>query len=629
MTETPDAARSRIAAVAIALAVFLIDVATPLEGAVAVLYVVVVLIAARAFSRRGVILASGACLALTIAAYLISHDPEAFGSPLLRCLVSLAAIGITTALALRHKADAAVLAEQARLLDLTHDAVFVRDRRDVITFWNRAAEEFYGLSAAEVIGRVAHEVLQTVFPTDRAVILAELHRTGRWEGELVQRVRSGRAVVVESRWALQRDAAGAPLAVLETNTDVTERKRTYAQLVASERRYRTIFDNTRVSILQQDWSAVKADLDRLRAEGVRDVAAYAAARPDFLARARRNVVIVDVNSVTVRMLRAPDREALLGPLDDLLAEADQTFPLSLAALASGERFFEGETQVRTHDGGTVPVLFGVSFPADPADLGCVLVHALDITERKEAAEALLTAQADLAHAARVSTMGELTATMAHEINQPLAAVVTNGEAALRWLRRPTPDLGEATDALGRVVANGRRAGEIVARIRGFLAKAPPRHESLDLAEMIGEAAQLFERELARHAVILRQESEPGLPRVRGDRLQLQQVVVNLMVNGIQAMAAMRDRPRVLTVRTSRQEDGPVRVDVADTGEGIRPEALERVFQPFYTTKSNGMGMGLAICRSTVEAHGGRLWVSEAGPGAVFHVLLPVDQEGAP
>jgi len=254
----------------------------------------------------------------------------------------------------------------------------------------------------------------------------------------------------------------------------------------------------------------------------------------------------------------------------------------------------------------------------------VLVHALDITERKEAAEALLTVQADLAHAARVSTMGELTATMAHEINQPLAAVVTNGEAALRWLRRPAPDLGEATDALGRVVTNGRRAGEIVARIRGFLAKSPPRHESLDLAEMIGEAAQLLERELARHAVILRQENEPGLPRVRGDRLQLQQVVVNLMVNGIQAMAAIRDRPRVLTVRTSRQEDGPVRVDVADTGEGIRPEALERVFQPFYTTKSNGMGMGLAICRSTVEAHGGRLWVSDAGPGAVFHVLLPVD-----
>ncbi|MFE1600024.1 sensor histidine kinase [Methylobacterium sp. ID0610] len=468
--DLPGGRASRAAAILIALGVFLIDVLTPLEGAVAVLYVAVVLIAARAFTRRGVILTSGGCLALTIAAYLISHDPEEIGSSLLRCLVSLAAIGITTALALRHKADAAVLAEQARLLDLTHDAVFVRDARGVITVWNRAAEVFYGWPAAEAAGCAAHDLLHTEFPEDRDAILTELNRTGRWEGELIQRTRAGRRIVVESRWALQRGAAGEPLAVLETNTD--------------------------------------------------------------------------------------------------------------------------------------------------------------ITERKEAEAALLTLQADLAHAARVATMGELTATMAHEINQPLAAVVTNGEAALRWLRRPVPDLGEAAEALTRAVANGRRAGEIVARIRAFLAKAPPRQEWLDLTEMIGEAAQLLDRELARHDVTLRAEREPGLPLVRGDRVQLQQVMINLMVNGIQAMAAVADRPRILTVRTRREEGMQVRIEVADTGEGIRPEAMERLFQPFFTTKSNGMGMGLAICRSTVEAHGGRLWVSEAAPGAVFRFTLPAGGERA-
>ncbi len=226
-------------------------------------------------------------------------------------------------------------------------------------------------------------------------------------------------------------------------------------------------------------------------------------------------------------------------------------------------------------------------------------------------------------------MGELTATMAHEINQPLAAVVTNGEAALRWLKRPVPDLGEVTDALGRAVANGKRAAEIVARIRGFLKKAPPRRESLDLPEMIAEAAQLLDRELARQAVSLVTEAGPDLPRVRGDRVQLQQVVVNLMVNGIQAMAATSGRARVLTLRSTWQDDGQVRVDVTDTGDGIAPEARERIFQPFYTTKADGMGMGLAICRSTVEAHGGRLWISEAGPGAAFHMLLPVDGEDVP
>ncbi|MCF4127508.1 PAS domain-containing sensor histidine kinase [Methylobacterium sp. SyP6R] len=626
--EITTGAGPRVAALAIALAVFLFDVLSPIEGAVAVLYVVVVLIAARAFSRRGVVLTAVGCLALTATAYLISHGPNETGAPLLRCLVSLAATGIATALALRHKADAAILAEQARLLDLTHDAVFVRDAREVITFWNPAAEALYGWSAAEAVGCVAHDLLRTRFPAEKGAILAELHRTGRWEGTLVQHVSTGGTITLESRWALQRDAAGAPLAVLETNTDVTERERTHARLVASERRYRSIFDNTQVSILQQDWSAVQAELDRLRADGVADLAARAA-DPAFAARARRRVALVDVNAATLRMLRATDRESLIGPLADLLPETDQSFPKALAALASGARTFEGEAQMRARDGTLVPVLFGIRFPADPAELDAVLVHALDITDRKAAEAAQLTLQADLAHAARVATMGELTATMAHEINQPLAAVVTNGEAALRWLKRPVPDLGEVTDALGRAVANGKRAAEIVARIRGFLKKAPPRRESLDLPEMIAEAAQLLDRELARQAVSLVTEAGPDLPRVRGDRVQLQQVVVNLMVNGIQAMAATSGRARVLTLRSTWQDDGQVRVDVTDTGDGIAPEARERIFQPFYTTKADGMGMGLAICRSTVEAHGGRLWISEAGPGAAFHMLLPVDGEDVP
>ncbi|UHC20098.1 PAS domain S-box protein (plasmid) [Methylobacterium currus] len=628
MRATPEAeAHDRLAprtgAVLIAAGVFLLDAFSPIEGAVAVLYVVVVLIAARSFTRRGVVLATAGCLVLTLVAYLAAHRADDVGAPLLRCFVSLAAIGITAALGLRHKADAAVLAEQASLLDLTHDAVFVRDARDVITFWNRAAELFYGWPAAEAVGCVAHDLLHTVFPVDRAAILDELHRTGRWEGELVQRTRAGHTVTVESRWVLRRDAAGAPLAVLETNTDVTERKRTFSQLVASERRYHAIFENTRVAIFQQDWSGLKADLDRLHREDGREVAGDRVRSEGCVARMRDRVRIVDVNNAALRMLRAPSREALLGTLDERLPEADQTFPQALAALARGERSFEGESQVRTYDGEVIPVLFGVSFPADPDDLGFVLVHAFDITERKEAESALLAIQADLAHAARVSTMGELTATMAHEINQPLAAIVTNGEAALRWLRRASPDLGEATDALGRVVANGRRASEIVARIRGFLKKAAPREEWLDLPEMIGEASQLIERELARHAVTLQTEHQSGLPRVLGDRLQLQQVVINLMVNGIQAMAAIRGQPRVLTVRTSREEDGQVRCDVTDTGEGIAPEMREQIFQPFYTTKGDGMGMGLAICRSTIEAHGGRLWVSDTGAGAAFHILLPV------
>ncbi len=380
--EITTGAGPRVAALAIALAVFLFDVLSPIEGAVAVLYVVVVLIAARAFSRRGVVLTAVGCLALTATAYLISHGPNETGAPLLRCLVSLAATGIATALALRHKADAAILAEQARLLDLTHDAVFVRDAREVITFWNPAAEALYGWSAAEAVGCVAHDLLRTRFPAEKGAILAELHRTGRWEGTLVQHVSTGGTITLESRWALQRDAAGAPLAVLETNTDVTERERTHARLVASERRYRSIFDNTQVSILQQDWSAVQAELDRLRADGVADLAARAA-DPAFAARARRRVALVDVNAATLRMLRATDRESLIGPLADLLPETDQSFPKALAALASGARTFEGEAQMRARDGTLVPVLFGIRFrPIRPSSTRCSSTPSTSPTARR-------------------------------------------------------------------------------------------------------------------------------------------------------------------------------------------------------------------------------------------------------
>lgn len=614
-------------AVLIILGVFLVDVTTSLEGAVAVLYVVVVLIAARAFDRRAVVLTSLGCLALTLTAYMISHGPTKVDAALVRCFVSLAAIGITTALALRHKADASVLAEQAHLLALTHDAVFVRDSRDVITFWNRAAEEFYGWAADEVVGRVAHEVLQTDFRGEHETIQAKLRDTGRWEGELVQRLRDGHTVVVESRWALQCDAAGTPVGVLETNTDVTDRKRTYAQLVESERRYRTIFDNTQVPILQQDWSRVGLMLDRLRAQGVTDIVGHFQRCPTLLKEARRAVGIVDVNAVTGRLLGITNHAALSKTLDDLLPEADEAFLRALVALDSGERFFEGETTIRGRDETMVPVLFGVSFPEDRTGLGCVLVHAVDITERKAAAAALLTAQADLAHASRVSTMGELAATMAHEINQPLAAIVASGEAALRWLDRPAPELGKAVEALNRAIASGRRASDILARIRGFLAKTPPRRELIDLAEMIGEANQLVEREMRRHDVTLRTAFPPDLPEVFGDRVQLQQVIINLMVNGIQAMAELEGRPRLLRVRAQIVDDA-VRVEVADNGEGIGPDAMGRVFQPFFTTKGNGMGMGLAICRSTVEAHGGRLGVMNGEPGAIFYLTLPAGREAS-
>ncbi|GEP05325.1 PAS domain-containing sensor histidine kinase [Methylobacterium oxalidis] len=613
-------------AVALALGIFLVDAFTPLESAVAVLYVVVILIAARGFGPLGVVLTAAICISATAAAYWLMHGLFNGDSALLRCLVSLAAIGLGTVLILQNQRAAERLAEQANLLELTHDSIFVRDRSDIVTFWNRAAEDLYGWRAEEVRGQDIHELLRTDFPVDPAAIWDELTRTGRWEGELVQTVRAGRRVTVESRWALQRDVRGEPVSVLETNTDISDRKRALEALTESERRYRTIFDTTRVSILQQDWTAVRAALDGLA--GQTDLERHLADNPDFVRRMRASITIVDVNAVTLRLAGVPDRSAFMRTLDEFLPEEEQTFARSLLAFARGETFYEGETEIRRRDGSTVPVLFGITFPERPEALGCVLVFAVDITERKEAQEALLAVQAELAHALRVSTLGALTASIAHEVNQPLAAIVTNAEASLRWLARDVPDLDEARAGIARVVASGTRAGEIVARIRTFLTKAPPRPTPVRLCEIIDEAALLIEREILRHEVSLRREIEPRLPPVLGERVMLQQVVINLMVNAVQAMAETRDRPRRLVVRLGR-DGASARVSVIDTGPGLTDEARARVFEPFFTTKRDGMGMGLAICRTTVEAHGGRLWAAgHAGPGTAFHFTLPLPEPEA-
>ena len=236
-----------------------------------------------------------------------------------------------------------------------------------------------------------------------------------------------------------------------------------------------------------------------------------------------------------------------------------------------------------------------------------------ITERKRAEEALRAAQAELAHANRVTTMGQLTASIAHEVNQPIAATVTNAQAALRWLRAQPPDLDEVRASLSRIVEDGKRAGNVIGGIRAFIKKVPPRKDRFDLNEAILEMIALTRSEVLKHGVLLRTELAPGLPAVDGDRIQLQQVILNLILNAIEAMGGIDAGTRELLISTEREAASGVLVTVRDSGPGLDPTDMERVFKAFYTTKPKGMGMGLAICRSMVEAHGGRMWASANEP----------------
>lgn len=259
-----------------------------------------------------------------------------------------------------------------------------------------------------------------------------------------------------------------------------------------------------------------------------------------------------------------------------------------------------------------------------------LVGALmDVTATRKAQEALQVAQTALAHVTRVSTLGEMSASIAHEVNQPLAAIVTNAESSLRWLSRQTPDTEEAVTGIRKIVTDAHRASEVIRRIREFSKKVDPEMIPLDINEVVEEAVTLLQYEAFRHGVAIRLDLDSRLLPVRGDRVQLQQVIINLAVNGMQAMTTVRDRDRVLIMRTQPHQSDRVLVAVEDVGIGIKPENADRLFSAFYTTKPDGLGMGLSICRSIVEAHGGRVWASpRIGPGMTFQFTIsPYGQGG--
>jgi PAS domain S-box-containing protein len=375
-------------------------------------------------------------------------------------------IGAVTDITERKRAEATQW-EQANLLNLTHDAIFIRDMNGVVRNWNRGAEALFGWTAEEAEGKIVSELLETVFPVPLERIMAELLNGGRWEGELVRTRKDGTQVVVASRWSLQRDNRGEPIAALETNNDITERKR------AQEQR---------------------------------------------------------------------------GQLREL--------------------------------------------------------------------------ERDLARMSRVSMMGELAASLAHEIKQPIAAIALNAESSLRWIQREPPGLEQARQALSRIIDDTKRAASIVDRNRALYSQGTPQREPLDLNKVIREMVVMLRDAASRHGIVIRGELDPALPTTRADRVQLQQVLMNLMLNGIEAM---QEGSGELSLTSQRAEDGQLLVSVSDSGLGFPGENLDRIFEAFYTTKPQGTGMGLSISRRIIESHGGRLWASaNTGRGATFQFTLPND-----
>jgi PAS domain S-box-containing protein len=585
-----------LTAVAFAAAIFIVDTFTPLGIAVAALYVVVVLMAGRFLERRGVLIVASSCIALTILAYAIQHGAT-YGPSLVRCVVSLVAIVITTFLALKSQAAAMTLREQADLLETTHDAIIVRNMNDVITFWNRGAEQLYEWSSEEAIGKVSHELLHTEFPAAREDLRSTLLHADRLEVELIHTKRDGTKVAVASRWSVQRDRAGRPIGTLETNNDITKRKQAEDALRRSE--------------------AYLAEAQILSRTGsfAWDVATGNIAWSDEAYRIFEHDRGSEPTIELVLARTHPEDRASL-----------QQF---LEGLSPEQKAWSVEHRVLLPSGAVKHIHVVAHATSDAPDRFEYVGALMDVTDAKRAQEALHQAQAEVAHVTRVTTLGELTASIAHEVNQPLAAIVTNGAACLRWLAASPPDLSEAGGAIERIIRDGNRASEVIRRLRDLTRKTESQMARLDINDLINDVVALVQRELMIHRVGLRLELAASPSSVVGDRVQLQQVIINLVMNGIEAMAPVIERPRQLWIRSRPHANAHILVSVQDSGMGLDPEQMDRMFNAFFTTKPDGMGMGLSICRSIIEAHGGELWaLPNERSGATFEFTVPIDQEAA-
>ncbi len=391
----------------------------------------------------------------------------------------------------------------------------------------------------------------------------------------------------------------------------------------SEYRYRNLFQAMAASFWELDFSPVGGMLRELRKQGIADFAAYFADHPEFVRQMMRVTRVIDVNDQTVALFGRSDKAELFQTLDVYWPEeSNQVYAASVIAAVTGKPSYATETNLRKLNGETFDALFTACFAPEAVANGKLLIGVIDISERVRAQAMLRQVQAEFAHAARVSMLGELTASIAHEVNQPLAAIATNASAGLRWLDRPEPDVAEVRALTQRIIADAQRAADIISRVRAMAGHKAPESAPISINGVIEEAMLFLAHELQGQSVSLTLSLAKGLPPVLADRIQLQQVVVNLAVNAVQAMAQTPTDRRRLTLRTSF-DDGRVYVSVEDNGPGIDAAQQQRLFESFFTTKASGMGMGLPICRSILESYGGAIKASNGeNGGAVFTFTLP-------
>jgi len=512
----------------------------------------------------------------------------------LKLLASQAAIALENTHLYRDLAQRE--AKIRRLIDANIIGIFIWEFDGRIREANDAFLRMVGYDREDLLAGRLHRTDMTPpeWRERTARALAELKMTGTIQSYEKEFFRKDgiRAPILLGAAAFDESATQGVTFVL----DLTERKRAEEALRASEEQWKAVFENNPTMYFMVDPTGAILPVNPFGAEQLGYTTDELAGRP------------VEI------LFHEADREHARRNKAICLEDLGRTVSWELRKIRKdGEALWVRET---------ARAMLVKNRPV-------VLVVSEDITEGKRAAEALRETQMQLAHADRVATMGRLTASIAHEVNQPIAATVTNAQAALRWLGAEPPNLDEVRQALSRIVRDGDRADAVVQRIRNLIKKVPPRDERVDINAAIREVIELTRSEAMKTGVSVRTELAEGLPLVPGDRVALQQVILNLILNALEAMSEMSEGPRELRISAGTTESGEVLVAVRDSGPGLAPATLARLFTAFYTTKPKGLGLGLSICRTIIEANGGRLWASANAPrGAVFQFTLPVSQDVA-
>ncbi len=507
------------------------------------------------------------------------------------------------------------------LLDLVHESIILTDADGAILFWNAASEEMYGWPRKSVLGRTVDALFGTQqYPADRQ---------DAWQGEIWRDGADGEKRLIEVRCRSDRAPDGR-MRFIETGRDVTSVREAEALLQKSEHRYRNLFQAMAASFWELDFFPVGEMLYRLRKTGaVNDYESYFAANPQFVREMMRATRVIDINEQTVRLFGRGERKELLGSVEPFWPQ-DSTgvFAASVIAAITGKPNYSAETRLRRIDGKEFDALFTACFPPDTMNKGTLLIGVIDMSEQVAARAAVAEMQNNLAHAARISMLGEFAASIAHEVNQPLAAIHANAAAGLRWLSRNEPNLPEAQVSMERVVEDANRASEIIGRIRTMAAGGTIKPTVLSLNAVIEETALFLRDELRKNEIQLFLDLSEYAPKIVADRVQVQQVFVNLSMNAIQALVGSDTTEPKLELLTRVAGDDSVLVTVRDNGPGFRPDDLPRLFDSFFTTRKEGMGLGLAITRSIVDGLGGTISTeNRAEGGAEFRIHLPVFANG--